>query len=944
MYIDLQRTKFIHDLLDLMPVEVAVRDATGHYTLVNRAWENSSGLKRAQVLGKTAAELFPPQRARSIDESDREAMALGGKTVYSDFQVHAVDEGYRYLAVSKTAMLDPDGKVVGVLATATDVTARREAEQALKEQIKLTRDLIDANPIPIYLKDVKCRYVEVNPAFVQHTGRPAEHFIGRTVFDVVSPERADALMAVETQLLARGEGSSTTEFELPRQEGVRHYIMNKSVLRRSDGSVRGLLCSITDVTPLKRIEAELRASREEALQAAHAKAAFLATMSHEIRTPLNGVIGMTGVLLDTALAPEQREYVETIRVSGEALLAVINDILDFSRVESGKLELESEPLEVARVIEQSFDILGERARSKQLELLYEIDDDVPAHIYGDSTCLRQLVVNLVGNAVKFTDAGEIFVGVRRRAAAEDGPMMIEFRVSDTGIGIPQDRLHVLFQAFTQVDASTTRKYGGSGLGLAICKRLVELMGGTISVESEPGRGSTFTFTVACIEAPAPAGADTFAGLGALAGKRILIVDDNASNLRILEHQLRRWGLQPQAAAGGKPALELLARGEAFDAAIVDFHMPEMNGVTLAQTMRRHAACAGLPIILLSSSAQLQPKGAGLFAVQLLKPARQSQLFDALVTSLTGKRATARPAASAGNAALARQLPLSTLVVDDHDVNRRIAVLLLQKFGYKVDTAANGRQALAAVRRKPYDIVFMDVQMPEMDGYEAARAIGASLGDKRPVIVAMTANAMEGDREECLAAGMDDYLSKPLAAAALRVMLERWGRKARRRREPVAAAAGKETGDRGAPPPAIDWSRLREICEFDDARGSLVRKLVGTFVADGKARTEAIKRAAGRLDVAALVSAAHALRGAALNVGATGLAASCGSLESSAREGRTASLAPLVAALARRFSEASQLLRKDVLRKSRGPHKTQRGRNATRRKATRRRARRRARES
>jgi PAS domain S-box-containing protein len=910
--------KSIDELLDLLPVEIAVRDADGRYTLVNRAWEHSSGLKREQVLGRTAAELFPAQRARRIDESDREAIALAGKTVHSDISVRAMDEGYRYLAISKTAMHDATGKLIGVLTTATDMSARREVEQAFKEQVKLARDLIDANPIPIYLKDTKCRYVDVNPAFVKHTGLAAERIIGRTVLDVVSGERAQRHIQIERELLARGEGSSTTELQLPRPEGLRHYIMNKSVLQRSDGSVRGLLCSITDVTPLKHIEAELRASREEALQAARARAAFLATMSHEIRTPLNGVIGMTGVLLDTELSPEQRDYVETIRVSGEALLSVINDILDFSKIESGKLELETEPLELARVIEETFDMLGERARSKQLDLMYEMADDVPSHVHGDSTCLRQIVVNLVSNAIKFTDSGEILVGVRRRPAPEDGALVLEFRVADTGIGIPRERLHVLFEAFSQVDASTTRKYGGTGLGLAICKRLVELMGGEIMVESEPGRGSTFTFTVRCTEAPAPADAPPLAGLDIVAGKRILIVDDNANNLRILDHQLKRWGIRAERAVSGKAALDLLSRGMAFDAAIVDYQMPEMNGVTLAQTIRRDASHGRLPVILLSSAASHRVKGRSLFVVQLLKPARQSQLFDALVTALTGKR----PAAGAAThvhaplPVLARRLPLSVLVVDDHEVNCTIAKLLLKKLGYKADTAGDGRQALNAVKRKRYDIVFMDVQMPEPDGFEATRAIRDRLGDERPVIVAMTADAMEGDREACLAAGMDDYVSKPLAAATLQNVLERWGGMAAERA--VAVSPGlksKNVGDRRSVA-VIDWSRLREIGEFDDERGSMIHRLIQSFVSEGKMRTAAIRNAALRRDSTALASAAHALKGAALNVGAAQLAVACGSIESRAREGRTAGFAPLIAALTRRFNEASQLLRKDVLQNHR----------------------------
>src|SRR5262249_44095893 len=438
------RMKFTDDLLDLMPVEATVRDAHGRYTLVNRAWEDSSGMDRIRVLGMTAAEIFPPRRAQSIDDSDRAALDLGGKTLYSDIQVRSRDTGYRYLAVSKTAMLDTAGEVIGVLGRATDVTALRETELALKEQIKFTRDLIDRNPIPIYLKDVDCRYIDINPAFVRHSGFTVEQTIGRTAFDLLPAERAAHYDTQDRELLARGEGTSAIEAEVPRSDGMHYYIMNKSILRRSDGTVRGLVCTITEVTALKRVEAELRASREEALQAAQPKAAFLATMSHEIRTPLNGVIGMTGILADTGLTPEQRDYVETIRMSGETLLSVINDILDFSKIESGKLDLEHEPVDIARVIEQAFEILGERARSKRLELLYDLDDDVPSHVYGDGAFLRQILVNLAGNAVKFTDSGEIFVGVKRRADSSDASNVLEFRVSDTGIGIPADRLHVLF--------------------------------------------------------------------------------------------------------------------------------------------------------------------------------------------------------------------------------------------------------------------------------------------------------------------------------------------------------------------------------------------------------------------------------------------------------------------------------------------------------------------
>jgi PAS domain S-box-containing protein len=610
--------------------------------------------------------------------------------------VRGTDGGERHFSVSKTAMLDTDGKAVGVLSTATDVTARREAEQALKEQIKLTRDLIEANPLPIYLKDTECRYLDINAAFVRDSGLTHEKALGRTAYDVLPSDRARQYDSQDRELLARGEGSSVIETEVVRPEGSRHFMINKSVLRRSDGTVRGLVGTVTEVTALKRVESELRASREEALQAAQAKAAFLATMSHEIRTPLNGVIGMTGLLLDTTLTREQRDYVETIRDSGDTLLSVINDILDFSKIESGRLELERQPLEPARAIEQAFDMLGESARRKRVELLYQIAVDVPAYIYGDSTCLRQVIANLVGNAVKFTDAGEVLVDVRLRPAAADGPAAVEFRVSDTGIGIPADRLHVLFQPFTQVDASTTRKYGGTGLGLAICKRLTELMGGTIAVESEPGRGSTFTFTMRCEPAPAPPGTDAARGLDALAGRRILIVDDNASNLRILEHQLARWGLQARAARGGRATLELLAREQAFDAAIVDDQMPEMDGIALTQAIRKRAPFAGLPVILLSSSAHRTGKGREPLRRAIVEAHAPVAVVRCARQRAYGKarREPDRRLPVGAGASLARRIPLKILVVDDHQVNRRIARLLLGKLGYRADEAAGGRQAVA----------------------------------------------------------------------------------------------------------------------------------------------------------------------------------------------------------------------------------------------------------
>jgi len=651
------------------------------------------------------------------------------------------------------------------------------------------------------------------------------------------------------------------------------------------------------VTERKRMERELSASREAALLAAQAKAAFLAAMSHEIRTPLNGVLGMAGLLEGTALTPEQREYVETIQLSGDALLAVINDILDYSKIESGRMELERTPLEPVRAIEESLEILGARARAKGLELIAETDDGLPAWVLGDLARLRQVLVNLVGNAVKFTDAGEVVVSAR--AAAPD---VLEFSVRDTGIGIPRERLGTLFEAFSQVDASTTRKYGGTGLGLAISRRLVEFMGGELRVESEPGRGSTFSFRVRaepCEAGEMPAAAAVPAD--ALRGKRLLVVDDNQTNRRILARQLERWGAAQVAESSAAAALARLARDRAFDAALFDYHMPGMDGVMLARELRRRGL--RLPIVLLSSSMyrRAEEAEADLFAAQLLKPIRQQQLQAAIAAAIAGRPFEPGPArrAAPGEARLAERLPLRILVADDVEVNRRLAVALLRNFGYAADAVGSGRESVDAALSGAYDLVLMDVQMPDLDGLEATRRIRARAAGKGPRIVALTASAMAGDRERCLAAGMDDYLAKPLQPQALRAALEQVGRGAARQAARRRAAR---------PAAAIDWSRLESLRPFDPD-GSMVAGAIAAFLADAPARIGAIRTAQAAGDVAALASAAHALKGAAANIGAARLQELSQGIESLAREGRVQAARKAIGGLEKSLAEARAALGK-----------------------------------
>jgi PAS domain S-box-containing protein len=894
---ELRRQKhYVESLVEINPTAIVTVDRDGVVTSWNLAAEQLFGYSRDEAIGRHVDDLV-------VGDGDLRREAVSYEQVLRAGRFHTVTKRARRdgtLADVELIVVPviEEGEPTGYLVIYHDISE-------LQRQKQYYESLLEVSPTAIVTVDAGHKVTSWNPAAERLFGYAREEAIGRDVDSLVANTEAVHHEAVLLNRRTEEAGEVWITTRRTRKDGSLVAVDLRAAPIRVGDELVGLYALYHDIS-------ELQSAREQAESATQAKSAFLAMMSHEIRTPMNAVIGMTGLLLDTGLSPEQRRYAEVIRSSGDALMAVIDDILDFSKIEAGRLELECRPVDLRSCVESALELVAAGASSKGLDLAYFVDQGLPGAILGDATRLRQILINLLNNAVKFTDRGEVVLSVDGQALGpgDDGVTRrhrLHFAVRDSGIGIPEDRLGRLFQSFSQVDASTTRQYGGTGLGLAISKRLVELMGGTIWVESRFGDGSTFHFTVEAEQAPSPAPAHARGAPPQLRGRRVLIVDDNATNRHVLVRELESWGLLARDTAYPAQALEWIRRGDPFDLAILDMQMPEMDGVTLAQEIRRDRGARALPLVMLTSlGPREQGRGGVDFAAYMTKPIKPSQLLDTLMDVFGAAPAGVRaPAPREGPVEqLAERLPLRILVAEDNGVNQQLALLLLEKLGYRADVAANGHEALQALEREPYDVVLMDVEMPKMDGLEATRRIHQRWPKgRRPYVIAATANAMQEEREDCLAAGMDDYLSKPIRAEDLVAAL-------RRCRPHLAPPPPVPAGAYGlgsqAPPPrgpqrqpvsggVLDPAALDRLAQTIGAdHPGLLPELVDTYLRDAPRLVEAARRGLQRGRADEVRRTAHTLKSNAATFGATSLTDLSRQLEALAGSGTLEGAADLIA--------------------------------------------------
>ncbi|MEP7155001.1 MAG: ATP-binding protein [Betaproteobacteria bacterium] len=957
------QTKFTENLIEFNPSPIFRKDAEGRFVSVNRAWEQLAGRRREDVLGKSYGEFQRPDVAAQNELLDRKLLASEtGYEMAEAFIVNADDRQFETI-IAKQVLRSSDGKVEGLIGTITDVTPIKRLERELaqqREQLNLVIRSSQQGIWDIELKEDGTAYY--SPRFREILGYADGGFPAR--FNWQSATHPDDVLAFRNHMISHFK-SETPLFDIESRVSAKSgdyiWVRTRAIAQRdSTGRAVRFVGSISDVTDRKEAEMKLVEANVRVTQAARAKESFLATMSHEIRTPLNGVLGMTSLLSETTLNDEQRDYIRLIRASGDTLLRLIDDVLDFSKIESGHMTLESVAIELVLVVEEAFELVAEKAREKDLALLFEMNEDVPFYVLGDATRLRQILLNLLANAIKFTARGEIKFTLTARRTAEGG-IELEGQVRDTGIGIPADRASKLFQPFTQVDASTTRKYGGTGLGLAICKRLTQLMGGDIRAESVEGKGSVFIFTIQTQMARGPLKPYMQRDVFDFVGKRLLVVERNASRRPIQAARYARWGFDTIVVTP-EEAEETFRRGPRFDVLVTDMVLPSPEAAGLQKALteddreRKTRGETLLPSILQSSVSRAELSSRGIkpplrHDIFLIRPAGRARLFDVLMRAilhepshdiatrpftsepvyereyqalLQSSPARPGPLASATQVTPARarattaiqrgEFVLNALVAEDNEVNQRVVQGMLNNLGHQSTVVGDGRSAVERALAEEFDVILMDIHMPELDGVEAMREIREKLqGRKCPPIIAMTAHALSGDREHYLDAGMDDYLSKPIRSGELLKLLERvhsrtmaapWAERgqvvaiplsaaAAALSTPVAAAAAAAASNESAQSrvenvPVLDIEQLQDLRYLPSASGEAtaaddpVGGLIRLFQTKAVERMELMEGMLARKDWHALSETAHSLRGASASMGFPRVALICKDMELGAR--------------------------------------------------------------
>ncbi|MST00174.1 MAG: PAS domain S-box protein [Pedosphaera sp.] len=907
-----------HSLVEALPQSIFRKDTESRFTFVNQFFCETVQRTSEKIIGKTDADLFPPELAAKYQRDDGRVMRTG--ITYQAIEAHAKpDGGTFYMLVIKSPLHNTDGEVIGIQGMFSDVTKSKKTEEELVADRALLRALMDNVPDRIYFKDTDSKFLLCNKALAERLGlKDPEEAIGKTDCDFHPPERAREFHEDEQRIILTGRPMVNKIEEQTALDGSRVWAsVTKVPTHNRAGYLTGIIGISRDITALKRAEEELALTRDQALESARLKAQFLATMSHEIRTPMNGIIGMLDLLVSTQLKPEQHDFAETASHSAHALLEILNNILDLSKIEAGRLTLNQIDFDIREVVEDTVELLAPAAHGKEIEVSSFVPTTFPATLCGDPHRLRQVLLNLVGNAVKFTETGGVHLCVNGQSDSE-GRFELRCEVRDTGIGITPEAQTKIFQAFIQADGSTTRRFGGTGLGLSICQQLVEIMGGQIGLESDPGRGSTFWFTVPLHSATPPAPTEPIAELKDL---RVLFVAGDSFLREILHEYTLPAGIAATFATTGAEALIELQRAVQTDQphrlVVFDLDLRDMEGLAFAQTIETDAALAGIRLVALTPiNRRLEPEvvqAAGL-STCLLKPLKRARLLEGLARAMSSSTAEAIAAGTpaepltAPPTAVAATKSLRVLLAEDNPINQKVALLQLHRLGFDAQVAHHGREAIAALDQ-PFDVILMDCHMPELDGFDATRQIRAReqaghWGSRRPIyIVALTADSLHDARDKCLAAGMNDYIKKPVQLAELEAAMQR-----ARYHQPAPAQATRPAD--GGAIPTLDLATLESLRNLSEpGQPDLVTELVDLFIADVPPRLKKMQEAAADDDTVTVYAQSHTIKGSAGNLGAKAMAALCVAIERAAKTGTLAGTEEPIRELLAEYERVKDLLMK-----------------------------------